>query len=117
MSLDFGNSDDLEVFDYDVQSPPSELPSELFEDEMALICTRTRDIADVRSHQRLLLGTLYARGQDHSHPLVRAALPLNIDVLETVLMYLAASRAFPGHNKLADLHATRPQKRARFQGH
>ena len=43
MSLDFGNSDDLEVFDYDVQSPPSELPSELFEDEMDSICTRTRD--------------------------------------------------------------------------
>ena len=72
---------------------------------------------DVRPHQRLLLGTLYARGQDHSHPLVRAALPLNIDVLETVLMHLAASRALPGHNKLADPHATRPQKRARFQGH
>ena len=48
-----------------------------------------------RPEQRLLLATLYARGQDCPNPLVGANLPLNQDVMKLVADSLEASRSHP----------------------
>ena len=97
----------IEIWSYEGSNPLAifengDVDADLFEDEMQAICRRTADIATVRPRQRLLLGTLYGRGQDHPRPLVQAPLPLDNDVMEVVLGHLAASRACPGHLGLDD---------------
>ena len=77
-------------FTYDV--------SQRIEKGFEAVLALNKAIATNRPEQRLLLATLYGRGQDHPRPLAQAPLPLNRDVMEEVAKWLASSRACPGYS-------------------
>jgi hypothetical protein len=60
--------------------------------DLTNIVDRNKAIRVNRPEQRLLLATLYSRGQDHPWPLL-----LNMDVMELVVKHLEASRGCPGY--------------------